>query len=79
MRERVSVREVSVSPVPLTEDHDAKHVHSAAVSDMEGMVQNRQGCCGTMNLPEYLGTVQALDNEYAELKKTSDAQKRQAA
>ena len=79
IRNRFTVREVIVSPVPLTEDHDDKHVHTAAVSDMEGMVQNRQGCCGTMNLPEYLGTVQALDNEYAELKKTSDAQKRQAA
>jgi hypothetical protein len=53
IRNRFTVREVIVSPVPLTEDHDPEHEHEAAVLDPEGAVQDRRGCCGTMNNPEY--------------------------
>jgi hypothetical protein len=53
IRNRFTVREVIVSPVPLTEDHDPEHEHEAAVVDPEGAVQDRRACCGTMNNPEY--------------------------
>jgi hypothetical protein len=80
IRNRFTLREVIVSPVPLSEDHDSKHAHAAAVSDAEGAVQDRQGCCGTMTHPEYRGTFEALDSEYAALKKAADVKKgRQAA
>jgi hypothetical protein len=71
IRNRFTVREVIVSPVPLAEDHDASHVHEAAVADFAGAVQNREGCCGTMTLPEFRGGREALDGEYAELKKAT--------
>jgi hypothetical protein len=53
IRNRFAVREVILSPVPLTDDHDPEHEHEAAVLDPEGAVQDRRGCCGTMNNPEY--------------------------
>jgi len=78
IRNRFTVREVIVSPVPLAEDHDMKHQHKAAVTDSKNTVQNRQGCCGTMNLPEFLGSIR--DDEYSQLKKAADSKKpRQAA
>jgi len=76
IRNRFTVREVIVSPVPLAEDHDMNHEHNAAVTDRSDAVQNRQGCCGTMNLPEFLAI---RDDEYDELKKAADQKSRHAA
>jgi len=70
IRNRFTLREVIVSPVPLAEDHDAKHEYAAAVTDAKGATQDRRTCCGTMNQPEYQGDAEALDSEYRELKKT---------
>ena len=78
IRNRFTLREVIVSSVPLTADHDTKHEHAAAVTDPKGAVQDRQGCCGTMNLPEFAGTID--DEELGELKKASNGKRtRQAA
>ena len=79
IRNRFSLREVIVSPVPLAEDHDAKHEYAAAVTDAKGATQDRRTCCGTMNQPEYHGDAEALDSEYRELKKTAGTRRERHA
>ena len=63
IRNRFSVREVVVSPTPLTADFETGTKLKAAVSDEKGAVQNRAGCCGTMNNSEYLEYDRYLDAE----------------
>jgi hypothetical protein len=63
IRNRFTVREVVVSPTPLTADFEAGTKLKAAVTDEKGAVQNRAGCCGTMNNPEFLEFDRYLDVE----------------
>ncbi len=70
IRNRFTVREVVVSPTPLQVDYEAKLKLEPAVQDAPGAVQNRAGCCGTMNHPEYSGGEEALQAEIDELKKS---------
>jgi len=63
IRNRFTVREVVVSPTPLTADFEAGTKLKAAVADERGAVQNRAGCCGTMNNPEFLEFDRYLDAE----------------
>jgi hypothetical protein len=79
IRNRFTLREVIVSPVPLAEDHDTKHEYAAAVTDAKGATQDRRTCCGTMNQPEYQGDAEALDSEYRELKKTAGTRRERHA
>ena len=69
IRNRFTVREVVVSPTPLTQDHTANLQLAPKVQDAPGAVQERRGCCGTMNNPEYNGIERALGMELEELKK----------
>jgi hypothetical protein len=70
IRNRFAVREVIVSPTPLTVDHEMGHALKAGVKDAPGAVQDRRTCCGTMQLPEYTGAEEALHAEIEEFKKT---------
>jgi hypothetical protein len=79
IRNRFTLREVIVSPVPLAEDHDTKPEYAAAVADAKGATQDRRTCCGTMNQPEYQGDAEALDSEYRELKKTAGTRRERHA
>jgi hypothetical protein len=63
IRNRFTVREVVVSPTPLTADFEAGTKLKADVTDEKGSVQNRVGCCGTMNNPEFLEFDRYLDAE----------------
>ena len=69
IRNRFTVREVVVSPTPLTKDVAAKTELAPGVQDEPGAIQNRSGCCGTMTSPEFTGAVEAIDAELKELKK----------
>jgi hypothetical protein len=63
IRNRFTVREVVVSPTPLTADFETGTKLKADVSDDKNAVQNRAGCCGTMNNPEFLEYDRYLDAE----------------
>jgi hypothetical protein len=69
IRNRFSVREVVVSPTPLTEDLAAGLALAPAVQDAPGAVQDRSRCCGTMQHPEHMGVYEAVERELAELQK----------
>jgi hypothetical protein len=55
IRNRFTVREVVVSATPLTMDMAADARFAPGITDEPGAVQNRRGCCGTMQHPEYRG------------------------
>ena len=55
IRNRFTVREVVVSATPLTADMAPDARFAPDVTDAPGAVQNRRGCCGTMQHPEYSG------------------------
>jgi hypothetical protein len=62
IRNRFAVREVVVSPTPLTVDHEAGlelAPHKEGQEATRG-VQDRRTCCGTMKLDEYLGGEETL-------------------
>ncbi len=63
IRNRFTVREVVLSPVPLDQDHVAGVGLEAAVRDAPGAVQDRRACCGTMNLAEYFALDHFIDDE----------------
>jgi len=69
IRNRFTVREVVVSPVPLTEDHREGLVLESAGLAADGAVQNRSRCCGTMQSPEYTGADEAMQRERATLER----------
>jgi hypothetical protein len=72
IRNRFTLREVIVSPVPLSEgfaETRETQEFAPAVTDEKNAVQNRAGCCGTMNSPEYRGKLEDIDDEYHQLKK----------
>src|SRR5260370_40754842 len=51
IRNRFTVREVVVSATPLTADMAPDARFAPGVTDAPGAVQNRRGCCGTMQHP----------------------------
>ncbi len=63
IRNHFTVREVLVSPVALTENHDPSLWLEADVQDPPDAVQDRSACCGTMNLAEYFNVEDILDTE----------------
>ena len=68
IRNRFTVREVVVSPTPLTEDHRAGVALAPVKQDADSADQNRSACCGTMQNPEYTGGYDAMERELAALK-----------
>jgi len=72
IRNRATVRELVVSPTPLTEDHEEGVALEAAfeMAYEPGTLQDRRGCCGTMRLPEYNGSDEALQAEIESLRKS---------
>jgi hypothetical protein len=69
IRNQFTVREVVVSPTPLTEDLVERVELLPAVQDISDAIQDRSTCCGTMQLGEYLGGEEALQEEIEELVK----------
>lgn len=70
IRNRFALREVVVSPVPLTEDMTSVVDLEAGVVDQPGAQQDRRACCGTMQLDEYLGVEEAMQAQLEDLKKS---------
>jgi hypothetical protein len=77
IRNRFAVREVVVSPTPLTEDHvegvmlkEVSHNGKEAGHHDKVMVQDRRTCCGTMTLGEYNGGEEALEAEREALRRS---------
>lgn len=66
IRNRFTVREVVVSPTPLTEDHQMVHTLEAVAHMADAMPQNREACCGTMTLPENNGVDESIQHEQQE-------------
>jgi hypothetical protein len=63
IRNRFTVRQVVVSPTPLTVNHEAGVELRAADYAFHAAPQNRRGCCGTMNLAENNGVDEAIRQE----------------
>lgn len=63
IRNRFALREVVVSPVPLTDDQPQNLELPAMVEDAPGARQDRRACCGTMNHAEYFDMESVLDAE----------------
>jgi len=63
IRNRFALREVVVSPVPLTDDQPQNLELQPMVDDAPSARQDRRGCCGTMNHPEYFDMEGVLDAE----------------
>lgn len=72
IRNRFAVREVIVSPTPLDVDHEAGIDLAPGVQDAPDAVQDRVCCCGTMQLPEYVGADELLELEIEEFKRALD-------
>jgi len=70
IRNRFSVRQVVVSPVPFAAGSEPDGPMAPDVQDPEGAVQDRSTCCGTMKLPEYNGGDEALEAELEELRRS---------
>jgi hypothetical protein len=68
IRNRFTVREVVVSPVPLAEDVSIDQPLRAAEYAFSKAPQNRQGCCGTMTLPENTGGEEQMIAELEEFR-----------
>jgi hypothetical protein len=66
IRNRFVIREVVVSPTPLTEDHHLTHTLKATTHIADSMPQNREACCGTMMLPENNGVDESIVKEQRE-------------
>lgn len=74
IRNRFTLREVVISPTPLSADHDPKHVLKPNIQDAPQARQDRSTCCGTMNLAEYSADGRGFEQELGELKKALSAQ-----
>ncbi|HKE88999.1 MAG TPA: hypothetical protein VKB45_01600, partial [Gemmatimonadales bacterium] len=55
IRNRFALRDVVVSPTPLSADHVAGKTLEAKVQNAPEAVQTRYGCCGTLQQPQYSG------------------------
>jgi len=67
IRNRFTVRQVVVSP--MTQDVAPGAVLKADVKDAAGAVQNRLGCCGTMQLHEYFSSEDLFETQVEEFRK----------
>lgn len=67
IRNRFTVREVLVSPTPLTENHMAGVALMAGIQDQPNAQQDRRACCGTMCHAEYHDVEHILNDELDEL------------
>jgi len=63
IRNRFALREVVVSPMPLTEDQPEHLELAPMVEDAPDARQDRRACCGTMNHAEYFALEDVLDAE----------------
>jgi hypothetical protein len=73
LRNRFSFREVVVATSPLTLDQPDELTLAPAWEDDEDATQDRHGCCGTMQHPEYDEDVDArFEAELADLKNIFD-------
>ena len=63
IRNRFTLREVVVSPVPLSDDHQADLPMAPMVEDAPDARQDRRACCGTMNHAEYFALEEVLEAE----------------
>lgn len=63
IRNRFALREVVVSPVPLTDDQQSGVELAAMVEDSPSVPQDRRACCGTMNNAQYFDLEGVLDAE----------------
>jgi hypothetical protein len=82
LRNRFTFRQVVVSPTPLTENLEEGLELAPAVEDPEDAVQDRRGCCGTMQLPEfqiadYHGEEDVFEAELDQLRKAMQREFRQ--
>jgi hypothetical protein len=69
IRNRFALREVVVSPTPLSEDMAEGVTLTANIQDDVRAVQDRRSCCGTMQLPEFTGVEEDMQKELEALKK----------
>lgn len=68
---RFTAREVVVSATPLALDATTKEADLLpGIKDAEGAVQNRGGCCGTMQHPQYTGVEAAIEKERVAIKQS---------
>lgn len=70
IRNQFTVREVVVSPTPLTEDMTEILELAVGIQDERGAMQDRRTCCGTMQLDEFIGMEDILQSQIDELKKS---------
>jgi hypothetical protein len=63
IRNRFALREVVVSPLPLTADQPVDAALPAMVQDAPDARQDRRTCCGTMNHAEYFDMEGVLEAE----------------
>jgi hypothetical protein len=68
IRNRFTFREVVVSPVPLTQDLAESAMLSPGFQNDSDAIQDRHTCCGTMQLEEYIGEEEVLQEEIEQLK-----------
>jgi hypothetical protein len=77
IRNRFVVREVLAAPLSaLTRDHKTGASLQAGYTEAKGAIQDRAGCCGTMNLDEFLGVDQQLEADVAEYRGLLEAARR---
>jgi hypothetical protein len=69
IRNQFTVREVVVSPTPLTADHVAGVALQSTRLDDGQEGQDRRACCGTMNNPEYTDVMRSVQEELDQLKR----------
>jgi hypothetical protein len=79
IRNRFTIREVVVSPTPLTKNITADTKLKNAIDDHPSLAADavglRRGCCGTMRSPEFNLDEETFAEELAELKKAAAARK----
>ncbi|MGC3959846.1 MAG: hypothetical protein QM813_18545 [Verrucomicrobiota bacterium] len=72
IRNRFTLREVVVSPTPLTADFKGATLEAAQHETLKGP-QNRCGCCGTMQHADFNGDAEAIEEEIEALRKSFDS------
>lgn len=75
IRHRFVVREVVNSPLPMNVDVGPGIELEPHIEDERGAVQDRNGCCGTMQHIDYNGGFDAMEREINELKKSAGTMK----
>jgi hypothetical protein len=76
IRNQFTVREVVVSPTPLTKDIAKSAKLEMVEHESDALPQDRSGCCGTMTLIEYVeeeGEDTLLEQEVKEFQKSLEA------